>query len=179
MGMVFVYGEDGVLYAFSPKGIDEAPPRVEGAALILKARDGSLVAYDLEEGTEGEPLTIPGAPPLRLVAFLFDQGSGIRPESIKVALNGRPLPFKYDQIKGRLSADLVTPAEGGVERPLPDGKYTLTVAAEDWRGRRAEEAFKFVVDNTLPPPPPPEERRAPEVFPGVPGTPGMPGVPPM
>jgi len=171
-GMVFVFGEDGILYAFSPRGIDEAPPRVERAALILKAEDGSFVAFDLEGGPEGEgPLVIPGVPPLKFVAFVFDQGSGTKADSIAVTLNGRPIRFEYDQVKGRLSADLVSPTGEGVEKPLPDGRYVLVVAAEDWAGRSARKAFIFMVDNTLPPPPPPEERRGPEGFPGPPGMP--------
>lgn len=166
-----------------------ASPVVTNGTLYVVSDDGSLTTFRADAPdsiaptvTELEPqrgTAMSGAPPIRFRALISDDGSGIKPDTIKFLLNGQPVTFEFDLAKGEISylfgtrgAAALPGQDGGAAtvRPLPDGRHEVTVIAEDWRGNRTEHKWTFTVDNTL-------RRRVAQprqTQPGI-GVPGAPG----
>lgn len=166
-----------------------ATPVVANGTLYIVSDDGSLTAFRADAPdniapvvTELEPtrgVTMSGAPPIRFRALISDDGSGIKPNSIQLLLDDRPVPFEFDLAKGELtyvwgSREVAANPAGGqaavstAVRPLADGRHTVKVIAEDWKGNRTEYSWSFIVDNTL-------RRRPTTTQPRQPGIPGVPG----
>ncbi|GIV16772.1 MAG: hypothetical protein KatS3mg022_2207 [Armatimonadota bacterium] len=163
-----------------------APPVVANGTLYIVSDDGSLTTFRADAPdsippvvTELEPargVAMSGAPPIRFRALISDDGSGIKTDSIQFFLDDRPVKYEFDLAKGEISylwgtkEAAATPAgqEGGATtvKPLADGRHTVKVVAEDWRGNRTEYTWTFIVDNTL------RKRPAtsqPRTQPGIPG----------
>lgn len=168
-----------------------APPVVSGGTLYVVSDDGSLTTFRADAPdsipptvTELEPargIAISGQPPIRFRALISDEGSGVKTDTIQFFLDDKPVKFEFDLAKGEISylwgtsqASATPAGQGGAAtiRPLSDGRHTVKVVAEDWRGNRTEYTWSFIVDNTL-------RRRStttqPRTAPGVPGMPGMGG----
>ncbi|GBC94735.1 Outer membrane protein assembly factor BamB [bacterium HR16] len=166
-----------------------APPVVANGTLYIVSDDGSLTAFRADAPdsipptiTELEPtrgIAMSGAPPIRFRALISDDGSGIRTDSIQFFLDDKPVKYEFDLAKGEITylwgtkeaSATPTGQEGGAAtvRPLADGRHTVKVVAEDWRGNRTEYTWSFIVDNTL------RKRPAttqPRTQPGAPGVPG-------
>lgn len=168
-----------------------APPVVANGTLYVVSDDGSLTTFRADAPdsipptiTELEPargIAISGAPPIRFRALISDDGSGIKTDTIQFLLDDKPVKYEFDLAKGEISylwdtrEASASPAgqEGGATtvRPLADGRHTVKVVAEDWRGNRTEYTWTFIVDNTLRKRTTTQQR----VQPGVPGMPGVPG----
>jgi outer membrane protein assembly factor BamB len=139
-GTLYVVSDDGSLTTFRADAPDSIPPTI----------------------TELEPargVAISGQPPIRFRALISDDGSGIKTDTIQFLLNDRPVKYEFDLAKGEITylwgsreaAASPSGQEGGATtvRPLADGRHTVKVIAEDWRGNRTEHVWTFIVDNTL------------------------------
>lgn len=169
-----------------------APPVVAYGTLYIVSDDGSLTAFRADAPdsisptvTELEPargVAMSGAPPIRFRALISDDGSGVKTDTIQFLLDGNPVKYEFDLAKGEITylwgtkeaSAMPAGQEGGATavRPLADGRHTVKVVAEDWRGNRTEYTWTFIVDNTL------RKRPAttqPRTQPGVPGIGGRRG----
>jgi len=160
---LLVLSDDGTLNAFGPEGVDVAGP------IITQPRPA--------RGT-----MLNGLPPLSLSAYLWDEGTGVNPASVKVYLDGQPLEeskVRYDERRGLKPGVVYDPVQRKIEYnsyqagtaqksdALQNGRHTVRVDAADWKGNANSLEWSFIVDNTLPARPRPQ--------PGAPGTPGAPG----
>lgn len=219
----FIYGIDldkgKITWTYrteAPKGIEplysyyaiRAPLAVSNSRLFVLGDDGTLTCMGNEASDdEGPIITAPrpsrgavmnGSPPLYVATYLWDEGTGINPDTIELLLDGVPIdpykeaprdakrdPYKpvppppankgwtYDPMKRLLTYSTPKAEEGQKEQALIDGVHRVQVQAADWRGNFTSLEWTFVVDHTLP-------RGAvatkPKAVPkGQPGQPGAPG----
>ncbi|MCX7799738.1 MAG: PQQ-binding-like beta-propeller repeat protein [Fimbriimonadales bacterium] len=133
-------------------------PVAVGGTLLLLARDGSLLAFDGQTGVDLTPPTIrmvwpdPGAevsgqPPLDLIFRIEDEGTGVNDKTIKVLVDGVPYEHSFD----RDGFATVRVSSVGKNRPLNNGRRTITVVASDWFGNEAKQNYTLFIDNTLRP----------------------------
>lgn len=147
------------------------------------------------EKTE-ELKAIPGLPPLEVEALITDEGSGLAlvpqtlqiptprgprtetvlVEKIQVLFDGQPVPFLFEPKESKLRAVLYAPPPTRQVVPLSDGKHTVSISAEDWRGNQVTATWEFLVDRRAPRPEPPRPVM-PAAYPGGYGQPGVPGAP--
>lgn len=166
-----------------------APPVVANGTLYVVSDDGSLTTFRADAPdsippviTELEPargVAMSGAPPIRFRALISDEGSGVKTDTIQFLLDGKPVKYEFDLVKGEISylwgtkeaSATPTGQEGGAitVKPLADGRHTVKVIAEDWRGNRTEYTWSFIVDNTLRKRPAVTQPRIQQGVPGVPG----------
>lgn len=186
----FIYGIDiptgEVKWNFrneAPKGIDKlyayypvrAPLAMSNGKLFALGDDGTLTCFTADAPDyEGPVFTSPrptqgtvmnGYPPISFSIFMWDEGTGIDPDSIELSLDGRPLPrsttswelkvadrdgWIYNPLRRILTYTLPKAPEGQVETPLPDGPHIVQIRAADWRGNEAARSWNFVVDNRIP-----------------------------
>lgn len=167
-----------------------ATPVVSNRTLYVVSDDGSLTAFrsDAPDNipptvTELEPtrgVAMSGAPPIRFRALISDDGSGVKTDTIQFLLNDQPVQFEFDLARGEITylwgsreATVASAGQGGAAaatvRPLADGRHTVKVIVEDWRGNRTEHSWSFIVDNTLRKRPATTQPRTQPTAPGVPG----------
>jgi outer membrane protein assembly factor BamB len=164
-GKLLVLGDDGTLNALANDAIDVTPPVIAGP----KPARGTVMN---------------GTPPLNVNAWLWDEGTGINPDTVAVYLDGQLMEASKDSYDKKGSATKVgtvynpvkrqveynTPATvaGTKATPLANGHHRVKVEAADWRGNIGSLEWTFFVDNTLP-------RAQKKPAPGTTGTPGTPG----
>jgi outer membrane protein assembly factor BamB len=173
----------------SPNAVDTsvsitAPIVVSGGTIFAVADDGSLSAFRADApdttGPEFSGLYPPpgrainGQPPVTLAASITDIGTGLNPGALVVKLDDKPVSALYDPDRNLVV--YTTKASGKiVDQPLPDGRHTVSIVAQDWRGNKSENTWSFIVNNTLPPP---AKRAAPTVSRAAQRNPGQGNVPP-
>ncbi|MCS6949222.1 MAG: PQQ-binding-like beta-propeller repeat protein [bacterium] len=166
-----------------------ATPVVSGRTLYVVSDDGSLTAFrsDAPDNipptvTEIEPargIAMSGAPPIRFRALISDDGSGVKTDTIQFLLDDQPVKFEFDLARGEITylwgsreATVASAGQGGAGattvRPLSDGRHTVKIIVEDWRGNRTEYSWSFIVDNTLRKRPATTQPRTQPAAPGVP-----------
>jgi len=165
-----------------------ATPVVANGTLYVVSDDGSLTTFRADAPdsipptiTELEPargVAISGQPPIRFRALISDDGSGIKTDTIQFLLDDKPVKYEFDLVKGEISylwdtkeasaSPAGQPAGAATVKPLADGRHTVKVIAEDWRGNRTEYTWTFIVDNTL-------RKRTPTTTQPRMGVPGVPG----
>jgi len=148
-----------------------ASPVVVNGAIYVLTDDGTLSCFRSDEADAAAPLVfgempargseMSGALPMWFAAYVYDEGSGINPDSLDFRLDGKTLNgFAYDEYRGlvycRLGGKDTT--SGASKRtvaepmkPLADGRHTVTLQVADWKGNKEEWTWTFVVDNSLPP----------------------------
>ncbi len=161
-GRLYMLGDDGTLTCMSPTAQDD-----EGPVMVApKPARGTLMN---------------GYPPIYFSAYIWDEGSGVNPDTIEVMLDGVPVdksdkeyydrivaPRKgwiYDPVKRLITFSTLKAEKGEKEEPLTDGVHRVQVQAADWRGNVNSLDWTFVVDNALP-------RNAVAIKPKTPGKPG-------
>lgn len=142
---------------------------VSGNMLLTLAQDGSLLAFDKELGVDltgplvsmvwprpGEEVS--GLPPLELIFKITDDTSGVNESSIKIEVDGAPLFFEFGRDGFSISKISTLSSEGQMSfdktkpnKPLSQGRRTLTVTASDYMGNVTKTTFTLYVDNLLPP----------------------------
>ena len=108
-----------------------------------------------------------GQPPLLLWFKIEDDASGIRADTLNVDVDGQKLDCKLEKT-GYVFVRFTLTAKN---RPLSDGRKTITVSIADWLGNTRKSEFALTIDNSLP------LVRLPGSQPGA-GGPGGPGGPP-
>ncbi len=168
-------GAEGVT---PPTVAPSATPILAGETLLVPSRDGTLLAFDKNLGAD---LTAPkvsmifpnpgdqvnGQPPLLLWFKIEDDASGIRADTLNVDVDGQKLDCKLEKT-GYVFVRFTLTAKN---RPLSDGRKTITVSIADWLGNTRKSEFALTIDNSLP------LVRLPGSQPGA-GGPGGPGGPP-
>lgn len=142
-GTVYVVTDDGSLNSFRSDAIDGAPPVISD--------------LDPEAGQVAN-----GEPPLHFEAKIVDEGSGLDPNSIRIAIDGegaarRPdgpdgddkSGYRFDVYRDMLEYDILAATGAATVRPLANGRHTVTVTAADWRGNVATKSWTFTVDNSI------------------------------
>jgi len=151
---LYSLGEDGILTCFSPEAMDADEPVVT----LPKPGPGGAVN---------------GAPPIAFSVYLWDEGSGINPNTIQVTIDGNDVPqdenrydsklsvkrkgFVYDPVSQKLSwtfqsdADEATGATGAEKRLVP-GRHEIAVLATDYKGNAKELKWTITADPSLPRP---------------------------
>ncbi|HSV72591.1 MAG TPA: PQQ-binding-like beta-propeller repeat protein [Chthonomonadales bacterium] len=176
-----------------------AAPVVANGALIVAADDASVSVFRADSVDTTEPyvtdllpqrgVVINGAPPIRFEGILRDDGSGIRPDSLRLLINGEPVAmrppgpdnrdrpgFSFDLLTGRLEYDTPEPVGAALVRPLPDGRHEVALQASDWKGNNLDLRWRFTVDNSVRRTGRRETRRQDGATPGRPGSTLGPGV---
>lgn len=187
----FVYGIDiekgQITWTYrseAPKGIEplysyyaiRAPLAVDNGHLYVVGDDGTLTCMSTEAtDDEGPALSQPrpsrdtvtnGSPPLYFSVYIWDEGTGINPDTIEVMLDGvpieqSPVPYNdrvsgerkgwlYDPVRRQIRYQTLKGVSGKTEQPLLDGRHKVQVQAADWRGNFASLEWSFVVDNKIP-----------------------------
>jgi outer membrane protein assembly factor BamB len=133
-----------------------ASPAVSDGTLYVLADDGALYAfrYDAPDNTPPEVLRftpprdtpISGMPPVQIAAVFTDPGSGVRPDSISLKLDGEAVNFRLLPEQGIIYYN--TPVTQPVV-PLEDGLHTATLTLSDWAGNKTEMSWTFVIDNRI------------------------------
>jgi outer membrane protein assembly factor BamB len=175
-GRIYVLGDDGALNCFSAEGSDD-----EGPVIIQpKPTRGTITN---------------GYPPIYFSAYLWDEGSGINPDTIEFYIDGQEIPrdekpyyektqvvrkgWVYDPIRRLITYATQKAASGTQDRPLEDNLHRVVLAAADWKGNYNTLEWTFKVDNSIPKGAiavkPTSGSRPGQ--PGQPGTPGQPGQP--
>ncbi len=141
------------------------PAIVSGHTLLLLAMDGSLLAFDKDNGVDFTAPTVKmvwpnpgdqvsGKPPMELWFRIEDVASGVNPESLKITIGGKAvvaeqMPDSYVVVK--LSDYTANKAMLGPQRQLDAGRKQIVVQVSDWMGNKSETKFTVTIDNNLPP----------------------------
>lgn len=126
-GTLYVLADDGALHAFRADAPDTTPP---GVTPLTPPRD----------------YLMPGTPPVEFAAYICDVGSGLREDSISMALDGQPVKHKFIPERGVVWYKTEV---GQSVRPLADGLHSATVSVTDWAGNKAETTWCFTVNNRI------------------------------
>lgn len=134
------------------------PGVVVGNTLYVLARDGSLLAFDKEFGVDltGPSVSmswptpgdvVSGQPPLEFIFKIEDDASGINVSTLKIDVNGTALDYTF----GRDGLAWIRFSTLSKNKPLFDGRKTITVTVSDWMGNTTKATFALTIDNTLRP----------------------------
>jgi eukaryotic-like serine/threonine-protein kinase len=134
------------------------PPVLDGDTLFLLAEDGSVLAFDKNLGVDltaptvkmtwpGPGDQVSGQPPLELIFKIEDEASGINTKTLKITVGGQEMEHEF----GRDGIAVVRISPLGKNKPLMDGRKTITVTVSDWLGNQTKADFFLIVDNTLAP----------------------------
>lgn len=138
-------------------------PVVAGNTMLVLAADGSLLAFDKDNGVDltgpSIQLAFPtqGAQvgnrkgPLEMYMLLADEATGINDKTLKVTANGKPVEFTFGR-DGWLFLKFGQGLKNGI---LPDGRATIEVIVSDWMGNESKAIYTFMIDNELSPLPRP------------------------
>ncbi|MCX6375707.1 MAG: PQQ-binding-like beta-propeller repeat protein [Armatimonadetes bacterium] len=161
-------GEKGALrwkYLVQPSSLDygkvryvnlASSPAVSNGALFVLADDGALHAfrYDAPDSTPPDltpfvpprDYLMPGAPPTEYAALVVDEGSGIREDTISMAVDGQTVEHRFAPERGIVWYR----SEGGpLARPLADGVHSAMVSVSDWAGNKSGITWHFTVNNLI------------------------------
>jgi len=134
------------------------PAVADGDTLLVLGLDGSLLAFDKQLGVDLTPPSVQmmwpnagdlvsGQPPLELIFKIEDEASGINTKTLKIDVDGTDMDYEF----GRDGIAVVRISSLGKNKPLFDGRKTITVTVSDWMGNTSHATFQLVIDNTLKP----------------------------
>lgn len=149
-GKLFIVGDDGTLTCMSPGALDDEGPTI----VSPRPSRGALIN---------------GFPPVYISAYLWDEGSGINPDTIELLIDGVPVepsPSKYDErvssakkrdgwiynpVRRVLTFATIKPEKGQPEQPLSNSPHRIAIQAADWKGNPAVLEWTFTVDSNVVP----------------------------
>jgi len=140
-GALYVVTGGGDLYSFSANAADAAGP--EFAALTP---------------TPGDAL---GGDSPTLSFAVYDDGSGVKGDSVSLTVDGKPLKLVFDAASGVGTARLSKPE---------DGLHLAKATATDYRGNTASKEWSFLTEASLTPPKASDQTR--QIGPGGTTAPG-------
>lgn len=135
------------------------PATLSGKTMFLLASDGSLLAFDKDQGVD---LTGPAVQlvwpsqgaqvgtrkgPLDVFFRISDEATGVAEKSLKITVNDKPVDFTY----GRDGFAMMRFGQGLKNGILQDGRATFIVTVSDWMGNETVSKFTLMVDNDLAP----------------------------
>jgi outer membrane protein assembly factor BamB len=135
------------------------PAVLSGKTMFLLASDGSLLAFDKDQGID---LTGPAVQlvwpnqgaqvgtrkgPLDVFFRISDEATGVAEKSLKITVNEKPIDFTY----GRDGFATMRFGQGLKNGILQDGRATFTVTVSDWMGNQTMSSFTLMIDNDLAP----------------------------
>lgn len=135
------------------------PATLSGKTMFLLASDGSLLAFDKDQGVDltGPAVSLvwpsQGAQvgtrkgPLDVFFHISDEATGVAEKSLKITVNDKPVDFTY----GRDGFATMRFGQGLKNGILQDGRATFTVTVSDWMGNTTTSTFTLMVDNDLAP----------------------------
>lgn len=132
-------------------------PMLLGQTVLLTARDGSILAFDRQNGVDVTPpevkMVFPapgdqvkGKPPFEIFFTVTDESSGVNSKALSIDVDGTKIETTTNRdgfIVARFSNETKN-------RPLRDGRRVITVKATDWLGNSVSKSFLLVIDSTLP-----------------------------
>ncbi len=135
-----------------------SPAVLAGQTLLVTGRDGSLFAFDRSLGVDLTPPKVrmffpnsgdqvSGQPPLELGFKIEDEATGVNAKTLTVEIDDQKMDYQYNR-EGILIVPFSTT---GKNKPLTDGRKTITVTASDWLGNTTKAIFSLMIDNTLRP----------------------------
>lgn len=133
-------------------------PALDGKSLFVLAKDGSLLAFNADQGVDltgphiqfGWPspgAQISGKAPLYFALRVMDATVGVDTSNLKIMINDQDVEYEY----GRDGIAVVRFSEDGPNKPLADGRAVIKIEAEDWLGNKTVSNYTFMIDNSLPP----------------------------
>ncbi len=140
-----------------PKYIPAAgTPVVAGNTLLVLSRDGSIFAFDKDQGVDLTPPEVKmlwpnmgdqvaGKAPMEFVFKIDDVGSGVNPDTLSITIGGETYLGTLSR-DGYLSVKIVT---GAANKPLQNGRKIIVVKITDWLGNTVNASFAVTIDNTL------------------------------
>jgi len=149
-----------------------ASPVVADGVLYLLSDDGTLSAFKANAPdtvgpliTDIEPemgIVANGEPPYHFEAKIYDEGSGVNPDSIKISIDGEGAPkrpegregedrsgYRFDIHDNMLEYDVIAPTGASAIKPLPNGRHSVTISASDWLGNVTTKTWSFTIDNSI------------------------------
>jgi outer membrane protein assembly factor BamB len=121
-GALYALTGDGDLYCFTATAPDDASPEFTE----LTPPPG--------EGLSNDSLSISFA--------VYDDGCGIKPDSVTLTVDGNPLEVRFDAPSGVATAWFSQPE---------DGVHLVKATASDYRGNTASKEWSFLTDESLAP----------------------------
>jgi outer membrane protein assembly factor BamB len=149
-GQIFVFADNGSMYALTSSPIDADPPRVTSPTLSVPGSNNDTATLALQ--SQSPPL-IPGTGTVTLKAKLEDIGSGLNPASLSVSVNDTPLAadrVKFTEADASLELSLLDPKKG--DALLEDGLKNVTIKVRDYAGNEMTYQLSFMVDKSAPAP---------------------------
>jgi outer membrane protein assembly factor BamB len=138
-----------------------APLAISGGTLFALSDDGSLSAFRSDAPDSAGPVfsgfyppparQVNGQPPLVLAARALDMGSGLKPESVTMKLDNRPVTPLYDPARNLVYFQTKATGRTVESAALANGRHTVEITATDWRGNKTQETWSFIVNNDLAP----------------------------
>lgn len=129
---LFVLTDDGVLHNFKSDAPDNDPPSSYNETPISDSYHS-------------------GAPPLKFSAILFDPGSGVDFSTVTMLLNGQPLEYEIDYLTSTVTYSANRTSVGKISS-LDNGRYKISITAQDYKGNKLQKEWYFNVDKRLVPP---------------------------
>jgi outer membrane protein assembly factor BamB len=152
---LYVISNDYTLCAFGPEGADGAPPLVLGAHVQVPGSDDYMYAYQLpvlDANTAlAQPVTLNGQTPIYLSFYVFDEGSGLDPDSIRLTMKGDVVKTKFRPDDGTVWF-VLKHGEGRSLFGLADATYDFVLSAADWFGNTVTKKTVLKVDHGAAPP---------------------------
>lgn len=132
-------------------------PVLLGSTILLTARDGSILAFDKNNGVDVTPpevtMVFPapgdqvkGKPPFEVFFTVTDESSGVNTKALSIDVDGT----KVETTTTRDGYIVAKFSNESKNRPLRDGRRVFTVNATDWLGNTVTKKFLLVIDSTLP-----------------------------
>ncbi|MBX3117911.1 MAG: PQQ-binding-like beta-propeller repeat protein [Fimbriimonadaceae bacterium] len=133
------------------------PVVLSGKTLLVLAQDGSLLAFDPDNGVDltgpkinmiwPNPGDLVGGPPLEMLISIDDEATGVNSSTVRIEVDGEEMEFEY----GRDGLAIVRISPYTKNKPLSNGRRTIKVTATDWMGNTTVKEYGVTVDNALPP----------------------------
>jgi outer membrane protein assembly factor BamB len=132
-------------------------PVVTGDAVYMTFEDGTLCRFtsdapdwtspSITKLTPDQMTPISAWPPIVLGANIYDEGSGVDLDSVKIRLDGKEIEWEYRSDNSDFYFVIEPEAK---PKPLQEGWHVVEVEAADYRGNRTIKTWRFVADPTKP-----------------------------